>query len=167
MRYLRFWAATALFVAALGLAAPAGAAVAISAPASVNFGSAPAGSSRISAQLGTVTVTGSGLVAPSFIATVSTTVFKTGSGGVNETIGKSSIRYWSGPATAVSGLLGGGTPGQRTSADAVDLSVARTAFSGSGTLLSISVSWNPTLVIDIPASVVAGTYSATITHSVA
>ena len=145
---------------------PAGAAVAITVPSSANLGSA-GGGSTISAKLGTVTVTGSGLVAPSFVATVSTTVFKTGGGTANETIGKASIRYWSGPATAVSGLLGGGTPGQPTASDSVDLTVARTAFSGTGSLLSISVSWNPTLVINLPQSAVVGTYTGTITHSVA
>ncbi|HUR47989.1 MAG TPA: hypothetical protein VMY88_00465, partial [Acidimicrobiales bacterium] len=139
----------------------------ISAPASKNLGSAPTGTASISAQLGTVTVTGSGLVAPSFVATVTATVFTTGAGTASETIGKASILYWSGPATSVTGLLSGGSPGQATSAQAVDLTVSRTAFSGSGVALSISASWNPTLIINIPAAAVAGTYTATITHSVA
>jgi hypothetical protein len=34
-------------------------------------------------------------------------------------------------------------------------------------LLSISATWNPTLIVDIPAGAVAGTYTGTITHSVA
>jgi hypothetical protein len=34
-------------------------------------------------------------------------------------------------------------------------------------LLSISAAWNPTIVVNIPAAAVAGTYSGTITHSVA
>ena len=143
------------------------AAVAITAPASVNLGSRATGSPNLSAQLGTVTVTASGLVAPSFTATVSATVFLTGGGSANQTIGKASISYWSGPATAVIGLLGSGTPGQPTAAQAQALSVTRTAFAGQGTLLSISASWNPTIIINIPASAVAGTYSGTITHSVA
>lgn len=153
--------------AVVGSALPAGAAVGISAPTATYLGSAPLGSSSISAQLGEVTVTASGLVAPSFTATVSTSIFTTGTGGPNESIAKTSIFYWSGPATAVSGLAGGGTPGQPTAADAVDLSVTRTAFAGDGLLLSISASWNPTLVINIPESAVAGTYTGTITHSVA
>ena len=146
---------------------PAGAAVAITAPTSKNLGSASTGSSQLSAQLGVVTVTASGLIAPSFTASVSATVFKTGGGSASETIAKSSIRYWSGPATATVGLSGSGTPGQLTSADAVDLTVTRTAFSGKGLALSISASWNPTLIINIPPSAVAGVYSGTITHSVA
>ena len=143
----------------------AGAAVSISAPTSADLGTAPIGSSRLSAQLGTVRVTASGLVAPSFTATVSATVFTTGAGGANETIGKSSIRYWSGPATASSGVTA--VPGQLTEADAVDLTVTRTAFSGTGLLLSISVAWNPTLIIDVPSSAPAGSYTGIITHSVA
>jgi len=148
-------------------AAPAAAAVAISAPASANLGSAPTGTSSISAQLGPVTVTGSGLVAPSFISTVSATIFTTGAGSPSETIGKASILYWSGPATSVTGLLGSGTPGQPTSAQAVDLTVTRTAFSGQGVALSITARWNPTVIVNIPASAVAGSYSGTIVHSVA
>jgi hypothetical protein len=156
---------TALFLVAT--ASAAGAAVAITVPSSKNLGTAATGTARISAQLGSVSVTASGLVAPSFTATVSTTVFVTGSGGTGQTIGKASVRYWSGPATSVTGLLGGGTPGQATAANAQDLSVSRTAFSGQGTLLNISVTWNPTLIIDIPTGAVAGSYTGTITHSVA
>jgi hypothetical protein len=162
--FCRAGAAAVLLVVAI--ATPAGAAT-IVVPSSRNLGSVAAGASTLSAQLGTVTVTASGLVAPSFVATVSATAFKTGAGGVSQTISTSSIRYWSGPATAVVGLLGGGTPGQPTVAQAQNLSVARTAFSGSGALLSISASWNPTIIIDIPAAAVAGVYSGTITHSVA
>ncbi len=146
-------------------AAPAGA-LAITVPATKSLGSVPTGTSSVSAQLGTVTVTASGLVAPSFTATVSGTVFKTGAGTANETIPKTAILYWSGPATSVS-LLGGGTPGQVDAAHAQDLSVTRPAFSGTGLLLSISASWNPTIIVNIPAAAVAGTYTGTITHSVA
>lgn len=174
MRSFRLTVATALSAAATGLiflatAAPAGAAVSISAPTSANLGSAPVNSTSISGKLGTVTATATGtlLVLPSFKASVSTTVFTTGAGGAGETIGKESIFYWSGPATASSGLLSGGVPGQLTAANAVDLTVTRTAFSGQGTLASMSVSWNPTIVINVPASAVAGTYRAVITHSVA
>ena len=160
-------ALAAVLASVLALATPAGAAVSISVPSTANLGSAPTGSPSLSAQLGTITVTGSGLVAPSFIARVSATIFTTGAGGPDETIPKTSILYWSGPATTVSGLVSGGVPGQLTSAQAVDLTVTRTAFSGQGVALSITVKWNPTIIINIPASAVAGTYTGTITHSVA
>ncbi len=148
---------------------PAGAAT-ISAPTAKNLGSVPTGTSTFSAQLGTVTASASGLlgVAPSFTATVSATVFKTGGGGPSETIAKASILYWSGPATAFSGaLLSGFTAGQPNATLAQDLSIARVAFSGAALAGTISASWNPTIVLNLPAAAVAGTYSGTITHSVA
>lgn len=157
-------AAVATTLLVIGFAAPAGA-VSISAPASKNLGSAPTGTASISAQLGTVTAGDTG-IAGSFVASVSATVFTTGAGTANETIGKASILYWSGPATASSGVIGGGSPGQLTALQAQDLTVSRTAFSAVGAL-SISVSWNPTIIVNIPASAVAGTYTGTITHSVA
>jgi hypothetical protein len=171
LRALRVGIGTAGAAAALMIVftpTPAGAAAAITAPASKNLGSVATGTSTVSAQLGTVTVTASGLVAPSFVATVSASVFTTGAGGTNQTIGKASIFYWSGPAVpACTSLLGGGTPGQVDAAHAQDLSVPRTAFSGTGLALSISCAWNPTIVVHIPAAAVAGGYSGTITHSVA
>lgn len=146
-------------------ASPAGA-IAITVPASATLPNAVTGTPTLSAHLGTVTVTAGGLVAPGFTATVSATVFKTGAGSANETIEKSSISYWSGPATSSSGLSST-QPGQLTALVAQDLSVARPAFSGTGLLLSISASWNPTIVVTLPSAVIAGTYSGTITHSAA
>ena len=58
-------------------------------------------------------------------------------------------------------------PGQANAAAAQSLSANRTAFSlasGSG---NNSASWNPTLIANVPAGAVAGTYTGTITHSVA
>ena len=157
---------TAAAVAVIVVAGPANAAVSISAPTSATLGSAATGSSTLSAQLGTITVTATGVVAPSFVSTVSASNFTTGSQTANETVAKSAISYWSGPATSTSGLATT-TPGQLTAAQAVSLSMSRTAFSGTGLLLSISASWNPTIVVNVPATAVAGTYSGTITHSVA
>jgi hypothetical protein len=59
------------------------------------------------------------------------------------------------------------SPGQLNAASAVNLSEERVAFSSSGLALSITTTWDPTIVIAIPAAAVAGTYSGTITHSVA
>ena len=144
-------------------------AVAITVPtATVNLGAAPAGAGTLSAKLGTVTATDSGtlFLLPSFTAQVSTTTFTTGTGTTPETIPKTSISYWSGPVTASSGAQTP-VPGQLTALQAQSLSTPRTSFSSSGLVLSISTSWNPTIVITIPAASVAGVYTATITHSVA
>lgn len=170
MSAVRFGRAAAVVVFLVATStSPAGAA-SITVPTSKNFGSVPTGTSTFSAQLGTVTASASGILglAPSFTATVSATVFKTGGGGPSESVPRASILYWSGPATAFSGaLVGGFTPGQPHAALAQDLSVARVAFSGSALAGTISASWNPTIVINLPASAVAGSYSGTITHSVA
>jgi Putative Ig domain/Spy0128-like isopeptide containing domain len=124
----------------------------------------PGGST--SAQFGTVTVTDQrGGKTAAWTATVSATVFVTGTGSAGETIPLSQITYWSGPATATTGT-GTFTPGQATARMAVSLTDRRTAFtlaSGSGVN---SASWRPTLSVGVPSAAVAGTYTATITHSV-
>jgi hypothetical protein len=144
----------------------AGAALAITVPASVNLGAAPTGSATLSGQLGTVTVTASGLVVPSFTATVSSSNFTTGDRTAAETVPKSAISYWSGPATASTGAQAA-VPGQLTVLEARALSIPRTAFTSTGLVLSFSTSWNPSIVVKIPAAAVAGSYTGTITHSVA
>jgi hypothetical protein len=152
----------------VGFAGKASAALSISVPSSKNVGTTQVGSgATISAQLGTVTVNASGIVAPSFVATVTSTVFTTGGGSANETISKSRVSYWSGTATATTGTFAALTPGQNNAAAAQDLSLPRTAFSAVGLVLTIAVSWNPTVIVNPPTNAVAGTYSGTITHSVA
>src|SRR5687768_12986772 len=116
------------------------AALSITAPTSVSLGAAATGTSSISYQLGTVRVSASGLVLPSFTATVSTTTFTTGSATANETIGKASVWYWSGPATATTGAQTP-VPGQATALNAQSLSTPRTAFRSNGLVLSIPTSW--------------------------
>ncbi|HEX2699178.1 MAG TPA: hypothetical protein VHM89_03110 [Acidimicrobiales bacterium] len=170
MRSLRFGTgflgAFVVFTVALARS-PAGA-LAISVPASKNLGTVATGASSVSAQLGPVTATDTGVLSPpSFVAQVTSSTFTTGTKTSAETIQKTSIRYWSGPATVSSGLAASSAPGQPTAASAQDLSTSRTAFTATGLLLSVSVTWNPTLIITIPASAVAGVYTGTITHSVA
>ena len=116
------------------------------------------------AQLGTVTVTDNrGIASASWTATVTGTAFVTGGATAPETIPLTQVTYWSGPATATAGT-GTFTPGEPAAANAVDLTAPRTAFSlASGSSVN-SASWNPTLSVSVPAA--AGTYTATITHSV-
>ncbi|WP_226930978.1 hypothetical protein [Parafrankia sp. CH37] len=83
-------------------------------------------------------------------------------------MGTSQLSYWSGPVTATTGLLSLTTPGQATAANAVTLSTTRTAFSAvTVNILQSTVSWNPTFIVNVPSSVVAGMYTCTVTHSVA
>jgi hypothetical protein len=156
-------AATAVLLA--GLAPASQASVSIAVPGNANLGSASIGGT-LTAHLGSVTASGGGLLGVQVTANVSCSDFKTGSGTAHETISKTNVFYWSGPATAFSGLVGSGTPGQPTSADQVSCATSQQAFQGQALLLSVSVTWNPTIVIHIPASAVVGTYTGTVTHTV-
>ena len=148
----------------VGVAAPANALLSITVPGSKNLGSTSVASSTQSAQLGTVT--GTTTIGLAFVATVTATNFTTGGGSANETISKSQIYYWSGSSTGTTGVLLTNVPGQANAGLAVPLTVGVTAYSASGAL-AFSVSWNPTIVVHIPANAVAGTYTGTITHSIA
>ena len=140
--------------------------LAVAVPAAANLGSAGPGAS-VTSQLGAVTVTDDrAALNATWTATVSATSFTTGGATATETIANSALSYWSGPATATTGT-GTATPGQPTAASAVVLSTGQTAFSwvaGSG---NNTAAWNPTLIVAVPATAVAGTYSGTVTHSVA
>ncbi|WP_433259473.1 hypothetical protein ACQPYK_50360 (plasmid) [Streptosporangium sp. CA-135522] len=138
--------------------------LAITVPDSASLGSGTAGST-LSASLGTVTVVDSRSGNPPWTATVASTDFTTGA--PVRTITKANVSYWSGSTTASSG---GGTrvPGQPTAAQKVTLTAPATAFSGRKLIgIANSTSWQPTLVVTIPAAAAAGTYTGTITHSVA
>src|SRR6266566_3791263 len=112
----------------------------VAVPAAANLGSAAPGASA-TAQLGAVTVTDDrAALGAAWTATVSATAF-TGTG------------------TA--------TAGQATAGAAVVLSTGQTAFTWSAGSGNNSASWNPTLIVAVPATAVAGTYSGTVTHSVA
>ncbi|MEV1168804.1 hypothetical protein [Nonomuraea sp. NPDC049784] len=133
---------------------------------SVNLGSAHP-NRTISASLGTVTVVDSRSGIPPWTATVTATNFTTGSGASTYTITKGQAAYWSGPITAQSGT-GTRVPGEPTANDTVSLATQQTAFSGRKTsAITQSTSWAPTVVITVPASAVAGTYTGVISHSVA
>lgn len=117
--------------------------------------------------LGTVSVTDArGALLGSWTASVTSTDFTTGTKTTAETITKDNISYWSGAATAQSGtqVL---APGQPLDANKVTLALSRTAFSASGVTGTASASWAPTVTVTVPAAAVAGTYTGTITHSIA
>jgi hypothetical protein len=141
-------------------------ALAITVPSSVSLGTVASGTTSRFAQMGTITASDSGLIAPSFTVQVSSTSFTTGAGTAALTIPKASISYWSGPLTDFVGLQTA-VPGQLMANLAQPLSGTVVAFRSTGIALSISSSWNPTIIINIPPAAVAGTYTGTITHSVA
>ena len=128
----------------------------------VDLGSAATTASSLSGQLGTVTVTdGRGLLVATWSATVSSTDFTTGTATTHETVTKSNIAYSAGAATSTTGI-GVFTPGVLA-----NLSSAGTAGAWTVGVGNNSASWNPTINVTIPAGSVTGTYSGTITHSVA
>ncbi len=146
---------------------PARAALSITAPATANLGSHAFGGGTLSEQLAPTTVTSTALIG-AWTATVTSTNCTTGAGASYQTIPRASLSYWSGPATATTGLLSLVTPGQATAVSAVPLNASRTAFSASAISLATStVSWRPTLSVAIPTNVIVGTYTCTVTHSVA
>jgi hypothetical protein len=139
----------------------------ISAPGLTNLGATGRGGRTVSARLGTVTVTDTrGVVDGAWTARVTATPFVTGAGSAGERVARSSILYWSGPATASSGRARL-VPGQRGPSDAVRLTSARVAFSATAVTGRNSASWVPTVVIRVPRAAVAGRYRGAIIHSVA
>ncbi len=160
--------AAALALVALSSAAPAQA-LSITAPGSTNLGSATAGQT-ITTQLGSVTVSSNASLLSGWTATVTLSgQFTVTQSGQSATFPATRVRYWSGAATATSGITAGiCLPGQATSGLAVTLASARTAYScGAIIASSSSLTWNPTLVVTTQGSDPVGTYSGTITHSVA
>ncbi|MEV1168805.1 hypothetical protein [Nonomuraea sp. NPDC049784] len=135
----------------------------------VNIGdSAPGG--QISGQLGSVTVTDQrAALTATWVASViaATGGFTTGTGTAPETIPNADVDYWSGTATATSGAPAAAfAPGQANAAAAQSLDTSRTAFSKTSGSGDNSCTWNPTLVVHVPTSAVAGTYTGTVNHSV-
>jgi hypothetical protein len=168
-------AATALSVASPASAATSGTttttvtisggALAITVPAAADLGTVGAGANA-TGSLGVVQVTDArGLLTASWTASVISTSFKTGGGTTPETIPATAVSYWSGPATATTGT-GVFTPGQLTAALAVPIDTSKTAFTLTLGVGSNSASWNPGLIIAVPAAAVAGKYTGTVTHSV-
>jgi len=169
-------AASVLLVALPGVASAAttgtttttftltGGAISITVPGTtVNLGSVSVAAGTVSGQLGTITIKDNrGLLNGGWTDTVSSSHFTTGGQTTAETI----AAYWSGEATATSGL-GSLLGSQPTSGLAVVVNAVQTAFTGGSLLGNNSASWNPTLIVTIPAAAVVGTYTGTVTHTVA
>ncbi|MQS16956.1 hypothetical protein F7Q99_33405 [Streptomyces kaniharaensis] len=143
-----------------------GSSLSISVPSSVSLGAGLPGAT-VGGQLGAVTVTDArALLTASWTASVISTSFTTGGATSAETVAASAVSYWSGVATATSGV-GTFTPGQATAGVAQTLNSSRTAYSLTAGVGNNSATWNPTLSIALPASAVNGTYTGTVTHSIA
>jgi hypothetical protein len=141
--------------------------LAITVPAStvaLNTGTVATGAASASGQLGSVTVADSrGALVNSWTTTVSSTTFVLpgASPTADETVAKANIAYSSGASTAHTGL-GAFVPGSPSG-----LASPGTAGSYTGAAGNSSTTWNPTLTFTLLSSQVAGTYTGTVTHSVA
>jgi hypothetical protein len=137
-------------------------ALSVSAPASGSLSSVASGASSISANLGAVTVTDArGALAGIWSASAASTDFVTGTATADETIGKARVTYLAPVPTIVSGTVVPVTGGLKT------LDQSRTVVTAASIIGNNVVSWNPTVAISLPAQAVAGTYTGTITHSIA
>jgi hypothetical protein len=138
----------------------------ITVPASKALGNVAPGNAA-SAQLGAVTVTDLRAQAnAAWTASVISTDFAGSGTAAGETIPATAVSYWSGPATSTTGT-GTRTPGQAAVGNAVAIDTSETAFAlTAGTGNSIT-EWNPTLIVQTPTDALAGTYTGTVTHSVA
>jgi hypothetical protein len=137
-------------------------ALSISVPATASLGGVPSGSTHLKALLGDVQVVDArASVSGSWTSTVSSTNFTTGTGTPAETIPNGNINYDPGEVIASTGTATF-TPG-----DPGFLGSPLTAFTATSEVGSTSVTWNPQITITIPAAAVAGSYTGTITHSVA
>lgn len=157
-------AATAATGSTTATFALTGGALSITVPAStvaLNTGVVSAGAATAAGLLGPVTVTdGRGQLLNSWAMTVSSTPFTTGTlPTADETVAAANIAYTSGAATTHTGL-GLFVPTLVPTALGADASYVGAAGNSSTT-------WDPTLTFTLLSSQVAGTYSGTVTHSVA
>jgi len=143
-----------------------GGALNISTPDSANLGTAAIGAANVSGSLGTVTVTDqrASLSLASWTASATSSAFTTGQASPNETIPATDVGYNPGVQTNQTGI-GVFAPGVLTAL--TNISTPQTAYTAVAEVGATSVSWNPTITVTLPSSVVAGTYNGTITHSVA
>jgi hypothetical protein len=134
-------------------------ALAMTAPATADLGSGTPGGT-ISSDLGTVTVTDNrALLSAAWTATASSTSYTTGAGTANETIPASNVNYNPGEINTTGTITA--TPTTITLSGTPQTVVTGTAGVGNN-----SASWDPALVVSVPASDIGGVYTGTLTQSV-
>jgi hypothetical protein len=134
----------------------------ITEPVAANLGAGTPGTT-ITGNLGTVDVADNRAATdPSWAATVVASDFTTGGGGAGEVVVAGSVTYASGTLTTTGD--GTFTP---SAAAALDNTTPAPAASHAGGTGNNTASWDPTLVVTVAQNNVAGTYTGTVTHSVA
>lgn len=138
----------------------------VSVPETAELGSGVPGAT-INGVLGLVTVDDSREFGEAtWQATVSTSGFQT-DGGVQQyqRVDAPDVSYWSGVLVATSGDgMFEGLQVEPSDAEPLTEALFVVGFTGSG---NNTAGWEPTLVVTVPLDKVAGTYTATVTHSVA
>ena len=139
-----------------------GGALNITVPATAAISTVATGAATASGQLGSVAVADTrGALVNTWNTTVGSTTFVTGTATADQTVAKANIAYSSGASTSTSGL-GTFVPKTLATMTADGVGASWTGLSGNNT-----AAWNPTLTFTLLPSQVAGTYTGTITHSVA
>ena len=134
----------------------------ISVPPTANLGTVQSGTTHVSALLGDVQVIDlRASLSGSWVTTVSSTDFVTGAGSPAETVPNSDVTYDPGSLvdSTGTGTFTPGTPGT--------LASPIPAFSATSETGDTVVTWDPQITITLPPAAVNGTYTGTITHSVA
>lgn len=135
-------------------------ALSMSAPVSANLLSGAPGTT-ISGALGPVTVTDDrALLSATWTATASATDWTTGGATPAETIPVTDVGYDPGAITTTGTITATGTP----------ITLAHSAapvVTGDSGVGDNTATWNPAISVAVPASAVGGTYTGTITQSVA
>ncbi|GLZ30154.1 hypothetical protein Lesp02_23440 [Lentzea sp. NBRC 105346] len=139
----------------------AGGSLTISLPGTANLGSGLIGNTVSGALGSTQVIDNRGVASASWTASVSSTTFTSG----GRTVPLANLKYWSGPSTSTTGS-GTFTPGQSNSGAAQDMTTSRTGFTQAGSNGINQATWNPTFMATVPITVIPGSYSGTVTHSV-
>jgi hypothetical protein len=134
-------------------------ALSMTAPTAVNLGGGVPGAT-ISGSVGSVTVTDDrALLTAAWTATASSTTWLTGSGTTNETIPAGDVTYTPSDINTTGIITAAGT--------AISLSGAATpVVTGTAGVGNNTATWNPTLVVAVPAAAVGGVYTAALVQSV-
>lgn len=135
----------------------------VTAPASAAITDGAAGNTDVSGSLGTVQVTDERGGIIGWVASASSGSFTGDQPTTPTVIANTEVDYLSGTATASSGVV---TPVPGSAVTPAAMGSPVTAFSGTVVLGNNSVSWAPTVTVNLPSDALAGAYSGTITHSV-
>jgi uncharacterized repeat protein (TIGR01451 family) len=133
----------------------------ITAAPSASLGAAAPGETA-SGSLGIVQVTDERAGVAGWTATTSTTDFTTGDGRPAETIPAADVQYVISGFTSTTGSATFTRTPETGLSGTPQAVVTATSVNGDN-----SAAWNPVIQLSVPGGAVAGTYSATITHSVA